>query len=283
MSAPPALAAYQDPLVGRLIGERYIVLRELAAGDAARLLLGEDARMGRQAVIKLVNPALTATDEAYERLRERAARASLIIHRSVAPIYDIGRTPDGLLFIAAASPEGVPLPTLLDAGDGRGARALPPARAFSIVQQAAAALAVAHGLGVAHGNLTADDIFIGEGDRVQLIGFGIGRLDALPGEEPDAADDVRRLTGILHRMLGSAPAAAALARRFTTAEELRDAVADAALRLTQGGRRVELPPTLARHGASGQPEGARRQRMVVTMGVALAIVGAAIAAVRLFR
>ena len=94
--APPA----GDPLIGRLLADRYKVLRTIGEGGMGRVYLAEHVRMGRLSAVKVMSPALAPTADAIGRFNREAANASRINQSNVAAIYDFGETEDGTLYLA---------------------------------------------------------------------------------------------------------------------------------------------------------------------------------------
>ena len=47
-----------DPLIGRVIADRYLILAKLGEGGMGRVYLGEHMKMNRQCAIKVMNPNL---------------------------------------------------------------------------------------------------------------------------------------------------------------------------------------------------------------------------------
>ncbi len=97
-SQASAVLGYESAFVGRLISERYLILGLLGEEDATRLFLAEDVKIGRKAVVVIVHPSIAGDETAHADLFRRASRASLVIHRNVTAVYDVGRTVDGHLF-----------------------------------------------------------------------------------------------------------------------------------------------------------------------------------------
>src|SRR5436190_19337959 len=55
--------AGDDPLIGRVIAERYLVLARLGEGGMGRVYLAEHVKMNRQCAIKVMNPSLVNDTE----------------------------------------------------------------------------------------------------------------------------------------------------------------------------------------------------------------------------
>jgi len=161
-------------LVGCIIADRYHVLRKLGEGGMGQVYLAEHVKMGRKSALKVMNPAMVKDADAISRFNREASNASRINHPHVAAIYDFGETSDGIIYLAMEFVDGPPLTKLIEA-EGP----LPPARAASIVRQAADALSVAHEMGIVHRDLKPDNIMIARardgGDDVKVVDFGIAK------------------------------------------------------------------------------------------------------------
>src|SRR4051812_23239736 len=163
-----------DSLVGQIIADRYRVLSLLGEGGMGRVYLAEHVRMGRKSAVKVLNPALAASDDGVTRFNREAANASRINHPNVASIYDFGETSDGTLYLAMEFVEGETLTALL----AREVR-VDVVRAAQLIKQAADALAAAHHLGIVHRDLKPDNIMIARQldgkDWVKVVDFGIAK------------------------------------------------------------------------------------------------------------
>ena len=103
-----------------------------------------------------------------------ASRA--IEHAGAAPVEEMGITDDGQLYLAAARPIGGPLRDLLASDE-----ALPVRRALRLGIAAADAVAAAHEVGVVHGRLTPDSVFVmpPESERPEsVVVLGLGTATA---------------------------------------------------------------------------------------------------------
>jgi serine/threonine-protein kinase len=161
-------------LIGAIVADRYHVLRKLGQGGMGQVYLVEHVKMGRQSALKVMNPAMVKDADAISRFNREAANASRINHPHVANVYDFGETPDGIIYLAMEFVDGPPLTKLIqDEGP------LPPARAATIIRQAADALAVAHDMGIVHRDLKPDNIMIAKSrdgsDVVKVVDFGIAK------------------------------------------------------------------------------------------------------------
>jgi cytochrome c-type biogenesis protein CcmH/NrfG len=161
-------------LVGSVVADRYHIIQQLGAGGMGRIYLAEHVKMGRRSAIKVLHPAMAADAEAIARFNSEAANASRIDHPNVAPIYDFGETPDGLLYLAMQYIEGKTLSAILETTG-----ALSPLRAVDITRQVADGLYAAHTLGIVHRDLKPDNIMVSTDhdgiDAVKVVDFGIAK------------------------------------------------------------------------------------------------------------
>ncbi len=94
--------------VDREIG-RYRVIKLLGQGGCGQVYLAHDNDLNRPVAIKVTNPARVAGAEAaLEYLAEARALAKLD-HPHIVPVYDVGRTDNGLCYIVSKYIEGTDL------------------------------------------------------------------------------------------------------------------------------------------------------------------------------
>jgi serine/threonine-protein kinase len=167
-------AASTDPFIGKVLADRYRVLRTIGEGGMGRVYLAEHVRMGRLSAVKVMSPALAPTPEAISRFNREASNASRINHPNVAAIYDFGETEDGTLYLAMEYVEGKTLTGILRDGGP-----LLPARAAELTAQIADGLHAAHHLGIVHRDLKPDNILVTiqhDGrELVKIVDFGIAK------------------------------------------------------------------------------------------------------------
>jgi serine/threonine-protein kinase len=163
-----------DPFIGKILADRYRVLRTLGEGGMGRVYLAEHVRMGRLSAVKVMSPALAPTPDAISRFNREASNASRINHPNVAAIYDFGETEDGTLYLAMEYVEGRTLTAILLEGGP-----LVPARAAELAGQIADGLHAAHHLGIVHRDLKPDNVLVTtqhDGREVaKIVDFGIAK------------------------------------------------------------------------------------------------------------
>jgi serine/threonine-protein kinase len=216
--SPPA-----DPLVGRVLADRYRILSKLGEGAMGTVYLGEHLRMGRRDAIKVLRGGLAQDTEAAARFTRGARNVSAIRHSNVCAIYDFSNTEEGLQYLAMEYIEGE---TLRDAME-RETR-LDIGRAVDIACQVADALQAAHDAGVVHRDLKPGNIMLcpravgevvkvvdfdiakgpgePEGQEVTRVGFVVGTPEymspeQLTGDRLDGRSDLYSLGVVLYRMI----------------------------------------------------------------------------------
>jgi serine/threonine protein kinase len=173
---------------------------------------------GTEMAIKLIEAELDRPRVAIAF--NQALAASALGHPGIVDVIDVGWAPDGRPYLTSELLSGESLLERL-ARVGR----VPPADVVDFARQAAGALVAAHAEGIAHGALAADKLFLvadlstPRGERVKVLGFGMGALRAgaveqEPVEGEPTIDgvraDVQALGAIMYRALGGTDAVASL-------------------------------------------------------------------------
>lgn len=171
-----------DPLIGRVLNDRYRVLRVLGEGgmgvvyEGAQAIGGSTRRVAIKTLRDVHDPVLVA------RFYRECETLAGLAHPNTVRVYDFGETSDGVLFIVMEYVDGQSLSDVLENGP------LSPTRAAGIVRQIASALSEAHGQGVVHRDLKPDNIYVvrrGAREVVKLLDFGIARRCRAEGTTQD--------------------------------------------------------------------------------------------------
>src|SRR5262249_5257675 len=128
----------------------YEVLAPLGSGGMGEVYRARDARLQREAAIKVLAPAVAADSERLRRFEKEARSASALNHPNIVTIYDIGQS-EGISFIAMELVNGQTLREPLSHG------ALPTKRLLAIAAQVADGLAKAHEAGIVHRDLKPEN------------------------------------------------------------------------------------------------------------------------------
>lgn len=168
---PPAPAETPSPAGERIA--HYRIDAVVARGGSATVCRATDTTLGRTVALKIIDDPARAP-----ALLAEARNASRLSHPGIAQVHQAGTDPaTGLAFIAM---EWVPGPSLREIVR-RGP--LPIADLCRYGQDIAAAVAAAHGAGLVHGDLKADNVVIaGEPGRAKLLDFGLSVPDEQLGE-----------------------------------------------------------------------------------------------------
>ncbi|MGH2801281.1 MAG: protein kinase domain-containing protein, partial [Thermoleophilaceae bacterium] len=176
-----------DPVLGRLLAERYEVRELIARGGMARVYRARDTRLERDVAVKILSPPY-AEDRAFtDRFLAEARAAASLSHPSLVHVYDSGS--DGALHYIVME--------LLDRHRTlreilAERRRLGIAEAASLGRELLAGLRVVHERGLVHCDVKSANVMIGPGPA-KLIDFGIART-------PHAADEGDTSIGSLQYM-----------------------------------------------------------------------------------
>ncbi|MBP7127213.1 protein kinase [Myxococcota bacterium] len=171
----------QDPLVGRLIAEKYAVKRWIASGAMGKIYLAEHLALGKPVVLKVLHRHLLVEEDQVKRFHREAKAASRLNHPNAISMLDFGQTEDGLFYIAMEYLPGRDLCRVLS-DEVR----LSLDRTVRIVDQILEALEEAHAVGVVHRDLKPENVMIEDlrsrQDFVKVLDFGIAKIRDTSGE-----------------------------------------------------------------------------------------------------
>ncbi|MFP2912764.1 serine/threonine-protein kinase, partial [Pyxidicoccus sp. 3LFB2] len=175
---------YGDELgAGALVGQ-WVVAHVHYRGPASTLYRAKDTRTGVSAALKVLHPQAALGPTALRRFRREAATLQRLSHPHIVEVLGHGELPDGRAFIAMEWLEGRDLAAELAA---RGP--LSPDEALEVLEQVGAALRAAHGAGVVHRDLKAQNVVRlsgrGEALLVKLVDFGVAK--GLTPDSPGAS------------------------------------------------------------------------------------------------
>jgi Serine/threonine protein kinase len=162
-----------DPLIGRVIADRYLILAKLGEGGMGRVYVAEHVKMNRQCAIKVMNPSLINDSESTTRFAREASNAARVLHPNVAAVFDFGEA-ERMVYLVMEYVDGDSLSTILER-EGP----LDPRRAIDIARQIADGLSAAHELGLIHRDLKPDNVIVASRrdgrETAKVVDFGIAK------------------------------------------------------------------------------------------------------------
>ena len=156
-------------LIGQLVGNRYLIERQVASGGMATVYLAMDQRLDRQVALKVIHPHLSNDLDFQAKFVLEAKTAAKLSHPNLVNVFDQGTDGQTTYLVM----EYVPGITLRDALKQYGP--LPALRALEMLAQILAGLAAAHSAGILHRDLKPDNVLLADDGRVKLGDFGLAR------------------------------------------------------------------------------------------------------------
>ncbi|HAM43930.1 MAG TPA: murein biosynthesis integral membrane protein MurJ [Propionibacteriaceae bacterium] len=190
--------SYPDPdtgaIPGQLLGERYELIEQLAAGRSNNTWRARDTVLGRPVLMILLHSSPAHT----QRVLEAARAAAVATDARFLRVLDVVADTDGAEpYLVYEYEPGLTLEKALQAGP------LPAAEASWLIREAADALAPLHAEGHFHGRLTPSNVLITPSGHLKILGFGVdaARQETLRRTSITAATDVLALGDLLYAAL----------------------------------------------------------------------------------
>ncbi len=149
----------------------YEVVSRIGAGGMGEVWRAKDAKIGRDAAIKVLPASLVTDPDRLLRFEQEARAAGTLNHPNLVTIYELG-THDGAPYIAMELLEGETLRDKLDRGP------IPARKSIEYAVQIANGLAAAHEKGIVHRDLKPENIFAMPDGRIKILDFGLAKLMA---------------------------------------------------------------------------------------------------------
>ncbi len=153
------------------VGERYAIKRAIGRGGMGVVYLARDRRLDRHVAIKTLLPQLASDRGLRDRFVREARAAGGMSHPNIVPVHEANEV-DGHVYFVMAYVAGESL-----AARVRTRGRLEPRAVAGQLRDVASALAHAHGRGIIHRDVKAENILIdGATGRALVNDFGIARL-----------------------------------------------------------------------------------------------------------
>jgi eukaryotic-like serine/threonine-protein kinase len=186
VNTPVPLDGDGHELLGVIIDGRYRLDATLGRGGMGLVYRAAHVGLRRQVAVKILHPSLAASPEVRNRFEREALAVGKIDHPNCVTVYDVGRLPDGSLYLAMELLEGRPLADVLEE-EGQ----IAPGRALHILAGILRGLAHIHHAQLIHRDIKPENIFLirhgQDEDFAKILDFGIAK----PMAASDLADGVK--------------------------------------------------------------------------------------------
>ncbi|MFO0759326.1 MAG: serine/threonine-protein kinase [Byssovorax sp.] len=223
LSRPSHGRAAADPLIGRVIADRYRLIEPIGRGGMGIVYKVAHTRIGKLLAMKLLAGELSQSPEVVRRFKREALTVSRLQSPSTVQVFDFG-VADGLSYLVMELVQGESLGRILQREGPISAT-----RVGKIVVQICSSLAEAHAKGIVHRDIKPDNVMIVAGadgsDVAKVLDFGLAKLreaeglgevtshgtvlgtphymapEQIRGESVDARADVYALGALMYRAL----------------------------------------------------------------------------------
>ncbi|PID38188.1 MAG: hypothetical protein CSB49_06885 [Proteobacteria bacterium] len=164
----------EDPLLGKVVANRYRVLAKMGEGGMGTVYLAEHVTIEKKVALKVLLHEYARKPDLKQRFLQEAKAAASINHENIIDITDFGETPDKSVFFAMEFLEGADLSHAIKRGP------LPWSRAKPILLQICRSLGAAHSKDIIHRDMKPENVFLvereGRPDFVKVLDFGIAKV-----------------------------------------------------------------------------------------------------------
>ncbi len=156
-------------MLGKVLDERYKILKELGKGGMAIVYEARDLLLDRKVAIKMLRPEYISDTDFIKKFRHEAKAVARISHPNVVSIFDIARD-EQYHYLVMEKIEGQNLKDIIIQ---RGK--LTTTESLDIASQICSALTVAHENNIIHCDIKPHNILIDKEKQVKVTDFGIAR------------------------------------------------------------------------------------------------------------
>jgi len=181
VAPPPAatLPAEGAPVGAGQVGQPgFRVLRTIGKGGMGVVYAAEQGSLQREVALKMVLPDTVDGFGAEQRFAAEAVITGRLDHPNIVSVHDLGRDPEGRLYISMKLVRGVSWATMLHPGErpsggAPGEKPLGLRDHLDILLRVCDAVAFAHAHGVVHRDLKPENVMVGPFGEILVMDWGI--------------------------------------------------------------------------------------------------------------
>ena len=159
-----------DPLLGKVLEERYRVDELIARGGMATVYRGTDLRLGRTVALKVLGGMLVNDPDFVARFTQEARATAALTHPNVVAVHDQGISA-GFPFLVMEFVQGRTIREVM-AQSGP----FTSAHALEIISSVLAGLGSAHDAGFVHRDIKPENVLITNDGHIKVTDFGLARV-----------------------------------------------------------------------------------------------------------
>lgn len=161
--SPEELSAFLTSMMPDIPG--YRVMRRIGKGGMSYVYLAVQESLDRQVAIKITAPEILRDEISKQRFEQEARTIAKLEHPCIVGIYEVGRSPQGLMYYV--------MPYLSKGHLGQRDLRHDEGRIIDVLRSLLSALGYAHTRGIVHRDVKAENVLFDNADRPVLADFGI--------------------------------------------------------------------------------------------------------------
>ncbi|WP_066194023.1 MULTISPECIES: Stk1 family PASTA domain-containing Ser/Thr kinase [Gracilibacillus] len=154
-------------LEGKMLNERYEIIKLIGGGGMANVYLGNDQILERQVAIKVLKLEYANDPEFITRFHREAQSATSLSHPNIVNIYDVGEE-EQIYYMVMEYVDGMTLKQYIQLH-----APIEVGEVIDIMTQITSAIAHAHANGIVHRDIKPQNILIDTYGQVKVTDFGI--------------------------------------------------------------------------------------------------------------
>ncbi|MBK7994934.1 MAG: serine/threonine protein kinase [Blastocatellia bacterium] len=175
-------AQVADPMIGRMIADKYRVEKLLGRGGMGAVYEGQHLLLDRRVAIKVLQQNMANDEQAASRFIREAKASARIEHSNAVTIYDFGVLQEGSAYLVMEFIKGRSLrQVLIDRVPVR------PDQIIDWMIQVCNVVEVAHAQGIIHRDLKPENVMLKESAdgslMVKVVDFGLAKITSDSGEK----------------------------------------------------------------------------------------------------
>lgn len=156
-------------MIGKILDERYELIKKIGSGGMADVYMAKDILLDRVVAVKILHGNFAEDEDFVLRFRHEAQSAGKLTHPNIVGIYDVGCDGD-IHYIVMEYVEGQTLKQYIQSHPS-----IPIDTAVSIAIDIGNALEEAHDNGIIHCDIKPHNILLTGDGKVKVTDFGIAR------------------------------------------------------------------------------------------------------------